>query len=695
MPKNKPTSTFIKTLFGKYNIIFLWQLILTIVFLAEICLVDYYPFVRWEIHPFYLLLGIFALVLLQFIIIRFRIIPEHQIIPYNIVKDKNYLIIILLFLIFCYIFHANGGARFSIDDKKYYSYVKSLVIDGDLDFQNEYKQFGVRDNYHLFHRTKAGRPPNLYPPGSMALWLPFFILIHLLLKAIALFDPGLLTNGLIQSYKNAVGLATIFYACLAFLIIYRMAKDYVKRSLVLVSVLLFILSAFLIYYIIFAPLMSTVCEAFMATLFIFFWLKQSKSKSISLQFIFGLTGGLLIFIRTTLGIFLILPLIDTIKRFFYSKNYKSWSSIKRNLWLSIYLLIGVILGAAPLLMVWKAVYGEWIVSFSRYFPWLTSPYIMQVLFSWRHGLISWSPIILFSLLGLLILTFKHKHIGLGFIAIFLLTLYINSSTTAWHGDGAFGARRFASMACIFSFGLAFFLQWIQSTLGKKGLLIIVIFFSFLIPWNLLLLYQFEENLIIRRALVRPAIMLKNDKTILLKQLPEALKLSFCNIKALSLGIPAKQYQRLKTSRAFAADFHINIGAEDELYIGKNWAEKEFQEDINFRWSLRGFSTLLFSLREPSSYLLVINCWPFSYPNSHPQSITLKINGIRLQAISLQNHLRKYNILIPREYLRIGINEIAIYSAYSMRPSSLSPNPDTRKLSVSFDYFSFKSVKYPQ
>jgi len=605
MKKDKLRSIFIKTIFGKYNIIFLLQLILAAVFLLEICLVDFYPFPRWQIHPFYLLLGILGLALLQFIIIKLRVVPERQILPFNIIRDKNYIIIILLFLIFCYIFHANGGAHFSIDDKKYYAYVKSLIIDGNLDFQNEYQQFGVHDNYHLFHRTKAGRPPNLYPPGSMALWFPFFILIHIFLKLIRIFDPGLLTNGLIQPYKNAVGLATIFYACLAFLIIYRMLKDYVKRSIALISVLLFILSAFLIFYIIFTPLMSTVCEAFMATLFIFLWLKQSKKASITLHFILGFIGGLLIFIRPTLGVFLLLPLLIIIKRFFSNKSYKRWSSIKSNLQFITSLLIGIILGIAPLLFVWKAVYGEWIVSFSRYFPWLTSPYIIQVLFSWRHGLISWSPIILFSLLGLIILTFKHKYISFAFIAVFLLTLYINSSTTAWHGDGAFGARRFASMACIFTFGLAFFLQWIQNTLGKKGFLIVLIFISLLIPWNLLLLYQFEKTMILRHVSVPPSTMLKNDKYILLNKLPEALKLSFFNIKALSLGIPAKQYQRLKTSKPFAGDFHINIGVEDELFIGKNWAEKEFQEDISFRWSLRGFSTLLFPLSETSPYLLGI------------------------------------------------------------------------------------------
>ena len=691
MTKNKKAFSIIKIVFIKYNVIFLLQLILGFFFLAEICLADYFPITKWEISPFFLLLGILGLTLIQFILFKLRIVSENQVSPYHRLRDKNYISIILLFLIFCYIFHVNGGAHFSIDDKKYYAYVKSLVIDGDLDFQNEYQQLRVSDPYHLHHRTKAGRPPNIYPPGSMTLWLPFFILIHLILKIIRHFDPGLLINGIIQPYRNAIGLSTIFYACLTFLIIYRMLKDYVKKSLAIMTVLLFLLSTFLIYYIIFAPLMSTVCEAFMASLFIFLWLKQRKSATIFRYLILGIAGGLLIFVRPTLGIFLLLPLIDVSRGIISSLRRKNWAASKRICCLSFALLTGIVVGAIPLLFVWKALYGEWIVSFSRYFPRLSSPHILQVLFSWRHGLISWSPIILFSLLGLIILSFKHKDIGFGFISIFLITLYINASQKDWWGGGSFGARRFTSLAAIFCFGLAFFIQWIKSKTGRKIFLIAMILFTCLIFWNLLLLYQFENNMINHSASVPLSTMLKNNKVILLQRLPENIKLTGCWIKGLSLGITSKQYQELKNLNAFQGDFKIDIGGDDEPFIGKNWGAKDLQGETNFRWALRGKSTLLFPLRETSSYQLFISCWPYTYPDSPPQSIELKINAKKLPAILLHKHPRSYNIFVPQKYLRKGINEIEISSAYSIRPSAFNPSLDPRKISVAYDYFHFKVI----
>jgi hypothetical protein len=691
MPSNKKISKYLKPLLTKYNIIFYLQIILVIFFLAEICLADYYPFAHLEIEPFFLLLAILALFILQLMLFKLHVLQDDRVFPYNKLKDRNYLYIIILFLIFCYIFHINGGAHFSIDDKKYYSYVKSLLIDGDLDFQNEYQELQVQDSYHLNFRTKAGRPPNVYPPGSMVLWLPFFILIHLLLKIIAHFDLGLLTNGIIQPYRNAVGLATIFYACLAFSIIYRMLKDYVKKYVAIISVLLIILSTFLIYYIIFTPLMSTVCEAFVATLFTFLWLKQRKKESIFLNFILGFVGGLLIFIRLTFIVFLFLPLIDIIKNFIMSKNKKNFAAIKSNCWLWLSLLGGIVLGAIPLLLVWKAVYGEWLVSFSRYFPWLTSPFILQVLFSWRHGLISWSPVILFSLLGLIVLIIKQKDIGFAFITIFLLILYINSSTTAWHGDGAFGARRFSCLIFLFAFGLAFFFDFIINAAGKKVFCSILVLICLLIPWNLLLLYQFEENVIIRSAAVSPATMLKNNKNIILNRIPQAIRLIPSWFYGMRFGLAARKYYELNNYEPFTNGFTIDIGRNDHLFIGKNWGTEDRIEDINFRWSLRGLSTILFPLKNPSPYLLLLHCWPYTYPGSPPQSIELEVNGHKAATISIQKHSKIYSVKIPEKYLNNGINELKIISAHSIRPSYFSPTLDPRKISIAFDYFSFKRI----
>ncbi len=691
MARNKRIVTYLKTLITKYNILFFLKIILLFIFLTEICLADYYPFVRWKIAPLFLLLGILGLFILQILLFKLRLMREENVFPYNRLQDKNYLYLIILFIILCYIFHSNGGAHFSIDDKKYYAYVKSLVIDGDLDFQNEYKELQVQDNYHLNFRTKAGRPPNIYPPGSMALWLPFFILIHFVLKIISHFDLGLLINGMIQPYKNALGLATIFYACIAFIIIYKILKEYVKKSFAILSVLLIILSTFLLYYIVFSPLMSTICEVFMVSIFIYLWLRQRKEPSIILNLFLGITGGLLIFIRATFIVFLILPLADIIRNIFKYKNRSSKALTDKNILQLVSLFSSVILGAIPLFLVWKAVYGEWIVSFYRYFSWLSSPRIFKVLFSWRHGLISWSPIILFSLIGLVILTIKKREIGISFFVIFLLLLYINASQKDWWAGGSFGARRFASLAIIFAFGLAFFLQWIIANRYKKAAITLWILFFVLIVFNFLLLYQFEKNLISRSESVRPLAMLKNSENIVRQKVPEALKLIPSWVYGMRFGVSARKYYELDNCEPFSDDFTIDIGGNDHLFIGKNWGTKDRTEDISFRWSLRGLSTLLFPLKNPSSYLLLIHCWPYTYPDSPPQSIELEINGHKAATIPIRKQSKIYNVKIPEKYLNNGINELKVISAHSIRPSYFSPNLDPRRISVAFDYFSFKRI----
>jgi hypothetical protein len=691
MARNKRIITYLKTLITNYNIIFILQIILLFIFLTEICLADYYPFVRWEIAPLFLLLGILGLFILQILLYKLRIIREENVFPYNRLKDKNYLYLVILFIILCYIFHSNGGAHFSIDDKKYYAYVKSLAIDGDLDFQNEYQELQVQDNYHLNYRTKAGRPPNIYPPGSMSLWLPFFILIHFVLKVISHLDLGLLTNGVIQPYKNALGLATIFYACIAFIIIYKILKEYVKKSSAIFSVMLIILSTFLLYYIVFSPLMSTICEVFMVSLFIYLWLKQRKEPSIILNLVLGIAGGLLIFIRATFIVFLILPLADIISNIFKYKIRSNKVLTDKNLVQLTSFFPGIILGAIPLFLVWKAVYGEWFVNFSRYFSWLSSPHIFKVLFSWRHGLISWSPIILFSLIGLVILAIKKREIGISFCIIFLLLLYINASQKDWWAGGSFGARRFASLAIIFAFGFAFFLQWIIDNTSKKAGITLWMIFLVLMIFNFLLMYQFEKNLISRSDSVRPLVMLKHSKYIVMQKIPESLKLIPSWLCGRRFGVSAQKYHELSKCEPFSNDFTIDIGGNDHLFIGKNWGTKDRTEDISFRWSLRGLSTLLFPLKDPSSYLLLIHCWPYTYPNSPQHSIELEINGHKLTTIPIKIQSTIYSVKIPEEYFKNSINELKIISAHSIRPCYFSPTLDPRKISVAFDYFSFKRI----
>src|SRR5207244_603669 len=59
------------------------------------------------------------------------------------------------------------------DGVGYYAYVRSWLIDRDIDFTNEYRDFDPRRQW-LEKKTAIGRVENPFSIGPAVLWIPFF-----------------------------------------------------------------------------------------------------------------------------------------------------------------------------------------------------------------------------------------------------------------------------------------------------------------------------------------------------------------------------------------------------------------------------------------------------------------------------------------------------------------------------------------
>jgi hypothetical protein len=61
------------------------------------------------------------------------------------------------------------------DAAYYYAYLPSLVLDGDLDFANQYR---VTQNWYRLGPTPIGRPGNVFGIGPAVFTLPAFVVGH-------------------------------------------------------------------------------------------------------------------------------------------------------------------------------------------------------------------------------------------------------------------------------------------------------------------------------------------------------------------------------------------------------------------------------------------------------------------------------------------------------------------------------------
>lgn len=125
--------------------------------------------------------------------------------------------------------------------------------------------------------------------------------------------------------------------------------------------------------------------------------------------------------------------------------------------------ISAITISIPYFIINKLTWGKWIVTnnyaFSSnsseipQFHWL-DPSLLKTLFSTQHGLFTWSPILLFSLFGFILVIknislFKSKWLFLALIFSFLFLWYINSSWWSWWFGASFGARAFLELSILF------------------------------------------------------------------------------------------------------------------------------------------------------------------------------------------------------------------------------------------------------
>ncbi len=169
----------------------------------------------------------------------------------------------------------------------------------------------------------------------------------------------------------------------------------------------------------------------------------------------------------------------------------------------------VIITLIPQFIVWRILYGQFLV-----YPYsgegfnFFSPKMLETLFSSRHGLISWTPIILLSLIGLYYFTQTHRRVGYLFVICFILQWYINSSWDNWWFGLAYGGRSFINCTFIFVIGLAALITRFYS---KRRYIFTL--FPILIVWNFLFITQYILNLIPQDDYINWSIMIRNQVNI--------------------------------------------------------------------------------------------------------------------------------------------------------------------------------------
>lgn len=341
--------------------------------------------------------------------------------------SKN-IVFFLAFLLGAFVFLAHWwvvGSAVWGDGRYYYSYVRSLVIDGDLDFKNEIEYFG-----EPVVLTKTGRVANKYSIGPAIFWLPGFLLAHLIARG----------DGYSHIYQVLVGLNSVFWGVFGLWFCWRTARQYFSKNSAFLAVMAVWLGTNLFFYTAVDPINSHSVSFFVASSLVYLTFGKELGGLGQLGML-GLLVGILGMIRTQDLIFALPVGIWILKK-------------KINFIKIIIFITFIILGILPQILVWKYLYGEfrspYLIGTERFN--LLNPQIFGVLFSRNNGLFYYSPILILGILGML------GRLGEWWawagILLFLFQTYIVGSWHSWYGGAAYGGRMFISLMPFFILGLA-------------------------------------------------------------------------------------------------------------------------------------------------------------------------------------------------------------------------------------------------
>jgi len=341
------------------------------------------------------------------------------------------------------------------DGLGYYAYVRSVLLQGDIDFVDEFRDhlYGARGLPDYRVKTPTGLVGNPFSIGPAVLWAPFFMAGH-----VATFFTDDERSGYSRPYIEAVLIGTQIFALAGILLTYRIVRRLLPDAPAFAAVLGLWLASPLVDYFKREGSMSHAHSVFAVSLFLYLFIRSAGRRTPLGWIALGAAGGLVFLVRWQDATFCLLPAIDLVA----GKRFREALG-DAYLYASSFLLV-----ALPQLLVFKILYGGWLtIPQGGNFINLVPTFTWEVLFSTNHGLLLWHPVFVICLVGL-IWGFKqglpHFHLML---AGFLMQLFVNASISQWWAGHAYGGRRFLGCFSLMAVGLAAALNhpWLK---GRRG-----------------------------------------------------------------------------------------------------------------------------------------------------------------------------------------------------------------------------------
>jgi hypothetical protein len=205
-------------------------------------------------------------------------------------------------------------------------------------------------------------------------------------------------------------------------------------------------------------------------------------------------------------------------------------------------------------------------------PALGRPALLDSLFSSRHGLLFWAPLLTIAVIGLALRAWRGHREAAGALSALGTLALVSASLRPWW-SGGLGNARFLPALPLFALGLATILELLHATAERRPLLIAAGAGAVLVAWNLLLMAQYRAELIPRDDTVSFPAVAENSARLLAEMAgaPNAWPANW--IFAAGRDLPAARYDLIGGQDVLAGGpTRLDVGDLDtEAWLGEGWS----------------------------------------------------------------------------------------------------------------------------
>jgi hypothetical protein len=378
-----------------------------------------------------------------------------------------------------------GETPFQWDVDQYYSYLPATFIHHDLSFKYTPRYWlTIAPNGNMVEKMTC---------GMAFMYSPFFLLGHKI--AINQNSPQ---TGYSEPYGTCVHYGSLFYCLMGLLILSFVLRRFYSDSITALTIGTIFFATNLFHYTMQLGEMAHSYTFFLISIFTLLTCKwHEKQKSIYFLWL-GLTLGLLSLIRPTdilvavifigYGVKSISDFTDKMKRIIFS-----WKNIPL-------FLLGFFVFWLPQMIYWKTRTDSFMFfSYGNERFFWSDPQILNFLFSYRKGWFVYTPVMLFSIIGLFfVLKHKSSPFKLPIIICLVLAIYTLSCWWCWWFGGSFGMRSMVEFYALLAIPMAAFFQYVFSVEFKKQFFVFsiraatVLGLSFFLCLNIIQSYQIDN-----------------------------------------------------------------------------------------------------------------------------------------------------------------------------------------------------------